>query len=54
METKKELTELEKAQEIINAAEKVKTDLFQKEYKELCEKHGYKIDATTMLVIRKS
>jgi len=50
---KTEKTELEKAQEIIKAAEKAKTDLFQKEYEELCKKHGYIIDVNTMLVIKK-
>ena len=51
---KTEKTELEKAQELIQAAEKVKTDLFQKEYEELIKKHGYKIDAQTLLVIKKT
>lgn len=50
----KEKTELEKAKDLLAKAEKEKTDLFQKEYEELCRKHGYIIDVQTMMVIKKT
>ena len=50
---KTEKTELEKAQELIQAEETKRQENFKAEFEALCKKHGYTIDAQTMLVIKK-
>ena len=49
MEATKELTELEKANLLINEDKKQRLELFQKELSELCQKYGIEVTANVNL-----
>lgn len=53
MEDIKEPTEVEKAQAVLEADEKIKQETFVKELDDLCKKHRYALQAQSQIVLNK-